>query len=151
MLVYPDPDANPRSGAIDTSKRSLLPIWWAALYCILIGALQLGQLVAAMYKAREMLSWLLPSWAYCVGFILPIARIAAGVYFIRRSRFSPIILLAVTVYRGVFPLLSYHFWLSQTGKPIPGGPLPVDAIADLAVLSAITGYAFMLKSRGALK
>jgi hypothetical protein len=131
-------------------KKSLLPIWICGIYCVATGAWQLGQLAAALYNARDMVSWLLPPWLYVVAFVLPVARVAAGISFIRKFKHSPIFLLALTVYRGVFPVVWYYFWVSQTGKRVPGGPLPIGAIADLFLLAAITVYAFVLKRRGAL-
>jgi hypothetical protein len=154
----PNPYAPPRADVADvlqkssaTGKRSLLPLWLAAFYCIVGGAWHVVILVLAMYRAGEMLGWLLPVWAYAISFIQPAARLAAGISLIRRSRLSPVFFVALTAVAAIFPILWQRVWTSQTGAAHSAGPLSFLAIPDLLVLLAITGYAFSLKRRGMLK
>jgi hypothetical protein len=134
-----------------TPKKSLLPLWLAAFYCIVIGACHFFMLVLALYRARDMLDWLMPQWAYAVGFVQPAIRLAAGISFIRRSRLSPVFFAALTAFTAIFPILWQRYWASQTGYTFRPGPLSFLVIADLLVMLAITRYAFSLKSRGMLR
>jgi hypothetical protein len=55
-----------------TQKKSLLPMWLAALYCIVIGAGHLVMLVQITYRTWDMDDWL-PGWAHAVAFVQPLA------------------------------------------------------------------------------
>jgi hypothetical protein len=155
----PNPYAPPRADVADvsqkssaTTKKSLLPLWLAASYCIIIGACHVVMLVLALYRAWDMVDeGLLPGSAYAFGFIQPAARLAAGFSFIRRSKLSPVFFVALTAFTAIFPILWQRYWNSQTGYAFRPGPLSFLVIADLLVLLAITRYAFALKSRGMLK
>ena len=129
------------------AKRSLMPLWLASLYCLAIGVAHLFMLATALYRARELLEWPMPPWVYMLGFIQPATRIAGGVSFIRRSRFSPELLLAMAVIAVVFPIL----WAVLGPGRLPSGPLLGLSLADLTLLVLITRYAFALRQRGVLR
>jgi hypothetical protein len=134
------------------AKKSLLPLWFASLYCIVLGVGHAILLTTALYRARYMLDWPMPPWVYALGFIQPVARIAGGVSFIRRSRFSPTLLVTLAVVTALFPILWQILLRSQTGaNSLPSGPVLWLALADLTLLILIARYAFALQSRGALR
>jgi hypothetical protein len=106
-------------------------------------------LAMALYRARYLLDWPMPPWVYALGFIQPAARIAGGVSFFRRSRFSPLLLAALVVVTVVYPIL---WQLLRTGTvAAPSGPLAWLGLADLMLLLLIARYAFALQSRGPLR
>ena len=106
-------------------------------------------LAMALYPARYLLDWPMPPWVYALGFIQPVARIAGGVSFIRRSRFSPLLLAVLVGVTVLFPIL---WQLLRTGTvALPSGPLAWLGLADLMLLLLIARYAFVLQSRGVLR
>jgi hypothetical protein len=133
------------------AKRSLLPLWLASLYCIVVGVGAAIFLLGAIYRALDLiLEETLPvsPWVYLLAFAHPIARLAAGVGLLRRSRFSPAllgVLLAITV---VFPFLGRFALHLST---LPSGPSVGLFLADVTLLILITRYAFALRSRGVLR
>jgi hypothetical protein len=154
----PNPYAPPRADVADvphktgTPKKSLLPLWLAAFYCIIGGALHVVSLALALYRMADTIdSGLLPAWVYALGFIQPTARLAAGISLVRRSRLSPVFLVVPTVVTAIFPILWQRIWIWQTGQPHHSGPMAFLVISDLLVMLAITRYAFSLKSRGMLR
>ena len=135
--------------SVSQTKRSLLPLWAASFYCIVIGMGHAVALAIAVYRARYLLDWPMPPWVYALGFVQPVARIAGGVSFIRRSRFSPLLLAALVGVTVLFPIL---WQLLRTGTvAVPSGPLAWLGLADLMLLLLIARYAFVLRSRGALR
>jgi len=134
------------------SKRSLLPLWLAALYCFITGA---GYLWTLGWVARDLWNEGLGAtlfWAVAVGFLHPIARFAAGISLIRRHRFAPqlcVVLIIVTVAGPIFWRLyselfeGRHFSYSS--------PNILLAIGEVLLLSVITRYAFALRKDGMLK
>lgn len=157
--TYRNPYSPPRAHVADIpqvsaaqAKKSLLPLWFASLYCIVIGVGHAILLVTLLYRVRDVLEWPMPPWVYALGFIQPAARIAGGVSFIRRSRFSPVLLVTLAVLTALFPILWQILLRSQTGASAPTpGPVVWLALADLMLLILIARYAFALQSRGALR
>jgi hypothetical protein len=134
-----------------TPKKSLLPLWLAAFYCIVVGAFHVFSLAQELYQMGDTLDWLLPVWAYPLGFIQPTVRLAAGISLVRRSRLSRVFLVVATVVTAIFPILWQCIWTWQTGKSSRLGSIAFFVIPDLLVMLAITRYAFSLKSRGMLR
>jgi hypothetical protein len=133
-------------------KKSLLPLWFASLYCIVIGVWHAIMLITALYHARDLLDWPMPPWVYALGFIQPVARIAGGVSFIRRSRLSPMLLATLAAVTALWPILWQLLLRSQTGATaVPSGPVVWLGLADLTLLILIARYAFALRSRGILR
>ena len=159
MSTYRNPYSPPRAQVADIPqttaervKKSLLPLWVASLYCIVIGVWHAIMLITALYHARDLLDWPMPPWVYALGFIQPAARIAGGVSFIRRSRFSPMLLTTLAVVTALWPILWQILSRSQTGAaPLPSGPVVWLGLADLTLLILIARYAFALRSRGVLR
>jgi hypothetical protein len=86
-----------------------------------------------------------------VGFIQPVARLAAGISLMRRFRLSPAILVGLTAFTAIFPLLWQRYWTLHDRQPDSHGPLSSLALADLIVLVLITRYVLALRSRGILR
>ena len=144
------PQATPAEAG--QAKRSLLPLWLGSFYCIAMGLWHTTLLAVALYRARDLLDWPMPPWVYALGFIQPAARLAAGVSFIRRSRFSPPLLLTLVAVTALWPILWQGLVRSQTGaSTLPSGPALWLSLADLMLLILITRYAFALRTRGALR
>ena len=125
-------------------------MWLAALYCIVIGAGHLVMLAQITYQTWDMDDWL-PGWAHAVGFILPVARLAAGFSLLRRFRLTPAIFVGLSAFTAIFPLLWQRYWTYMTGKAIFTWPLSLLTLADVTVLVLITRYVFALRSRGMLR
>lgn len=159
MNTYRNPYSPPRAPVADMppttaaqAKKSLLPLWLASLYCIVIGVGHAILLITALYRARDLLDWPMPPWVYALGFIQPVARIAGGVSFIRRSRFSPMLLATLAVVTVLWPILWQLLLRSQTGAAaVPSGPVAWLGLADLTLLILIARYAFALRNRGVLR
>jgi hypothetical protein len=133
-----------------TQKKSLLPMWLAALYCIVIGTGHLVMLVQITYRTWDMDDWL-PGWAHAVAFMQPVARLAAGISLIRRFRVSPAIFGGLSAFTAIFPLVWQRYWTYMTGRSLFTWPLSLLYLADLMVLVLITRYVFALRSRGLLR
>jgi hypothetical protein len=65
------------------------------------------------------------------------ARLAAGISLVRRFRLSPAILVGLSAFTAIFPLLWQRYWTYMTGNPTHIGLFDVTCrILEAAVLTA---------------
>jgi hypothetical protein len=133
-------------------KRSLLPLWLSAFYCFITGAGYLLTLVVVTHNLWNDNLGATLLWAVAIGVLHPIARFAAGISLIRRSRMAPqlcVVLIVVTVAAPI--LWRLYSVLFEGGHFSYSTPNILLASGEVLLLSVITRYAFALRSAGMLK
>jgi hypothetical protein len=134
------------------SKRSLLPLWLSALYCLITGAGSLVALVLVTYRLRNDDVGAMLGWGFAIGILHPIARFAAGISLIRRARIAPQLCVALIVVTVAGPILWRLYVALFAGRSFGySSPNILLAIGELLLLLVITRYAFALRSAGMLQ
>jgi len=134
------------------SKRSLLPLWLSALYCLITEAGYLGALILVTYRLRDADLGGMLGWAFAIGIMHPIARFAAGISLVRRARIAPRLCVVVIIVTIAGPVLWRLYTELFEGRSFSySTPNILLAIGEVLLLSMITRYAFALRNAGILK
>jgi hypothetical protein len=134
------------------SKRSLLPLWLAALYCLITGAGYFYALVSVTYRLWDADLGGMLGWAFAIGVMHPVARFAAGIGLIRRARIAPQLCVALIIVTVAGPIVWRLYAALFEGRPFAySSPNILLAIGEVPLLLVITRYAFALRSAGMLK
>jgi hypothetical protein len=132
-------------------KRSLLPLWLAALYCCITGACYLYVLVSVIYRLWDADLGGLLAWGFAIGILHPVARFAAGISLIRRARIAPNLCVALIIVTAAGSFL-WQLYTRLQGRPSSYSvPNILLGVAEVLLLLVITRYAFALRSHGILR
>ena len=133
-------------------KRSLLPLWLAALYCFITGAAYLYALVSVTYRLWDAELGAVLGWAFAIGVMHPVARFSAGISLIRRARIAPKLCVALIIVTVAGPVIWQLYTVLFQDRPSSySAPNILLGIAEVLLLSVITRYAFTLRSDGMLR